>query len=583
MANTSTTANTNQWYHRPAQISPVMTSSGGGHPASMYFLNDSSAPSPVPAAAAGMTNHHQHHHHQQHKQHDFVDYQYSNNNINSNDNYKYLAPRVAHPSNNTNSIHMQYNYNWSNTPISSASHHPAAPSNTAVYTTNNTTCSTSIPFVRILSPDHCLNHHHHHQCAAIATEAPLHNHRLPPLDNDSIVQPEDLPLITDYFRFLMSQFEPCKFQELDRTARGGKRESIEIGFAGLQCRHCNVNSNHSDDSKTNQHQVETSSKARTVKVVRGRKFFWSNVDCLANSISEFSSHLTRCRSCPPEIKVMMGELKEVHPMQAAKVSKGSQKAFLRRVWTRIHHGSCENDDDDDEDDDDAMNGDDVVACSSQIMIPSRSDHYHRNRLLLSKVTLMDKNDNDTLSWSALDRLLHRNIEVFEANDQDVQESEMTPNPVLLGQVGLRCIHCAVSTRTPSSSGSSTECNNSIVANHNDSSSALQYCSFAKKRKAEVTTANTTTCNTQKQNTVYPLSASDIFDAVEDLRCHFECCPCIPTKVFGKLIRASKSSISASACPSVPERQLMYGTNMLGKKLKIRECAEGIRYHGDRDL
>eukprot|EP00814_Leptocylindrus_danicus_P001032 CAMPEP_0116049364 /NCGR_PEP_ID=MMETSP0321-20121206/30124_1 /TAXON_ID=163516 /ORGANISM="Leptocylindrus danicus var. danicus, Strain B650" /LENGTH=560 /DNA_ID=CAMNT_0003531783 /DNA_START=161 /DNA_END=1843 /DNA_ORIENTATION=+ len=560
MANMSTNANTHQMYHRPAQISPVnlTTSSGGGHPGSMYFLNDSSA-SPAAAAsataAAGMTNHH--YIHQQQQQHDFVDYQYIANN-NSNDDYEYLAPLAprVHPSNTNNSMQMQYLYNWNNT-----SHNPATTNSNAAYTTATTN---TVPFVRILSPDH-LNHH---QCA-VATEAPLHHYHLPPLENDSIVQPEDLPLITDYFRFLMSQFESCKFQELDRTARGGKRESIEIGFAGLQCRHCN--GNHSDGETNHKSSGKTNTRA-----VRGRKFFWGNVDRLANSISEFSSHLTRCRACPPEIKIMLGELKEVHPMQAAKVSKGSQKAFLRRVWTRIHHGStgvdgtrtlcsqenadgqmCENDDVDDEYD--AMNGVDV----GHPQIIPRNDHQHR--LLLSKVMLMDNNNN---TCGALDRLLHENIEVFEANDQDVQESEMTRNPVLLGQVGLRCIHCAV-IRTPSTS-SSTERNSSIVNNNNSSAQLRSSSSFAKKRKAEFTT-------TQIQNTVYPLSNSDIFDAVEDLRCHFECCPCIPTKVFGKLIRASKSSISALC----PERQFMYDN--MGKKLKIMECVEGIRYHGDRDL
>ena len=77
---------------------------------------------------------------------------------------------------------------------------------------------------------------------------------------------EDKLLITDYFFFLMRQLEMCNFEESDRKAR--KRESIKIGFGGLQCRHCTRNT-------------------RT----GGRKFFWSNVDRLANSFAEIPAHI----------------------------------------------------------------------------------------------------------------------------------------------------------------------------------------------------------------------------------------------------------------------------------------------------
>lgn len=93
-----------------------------------------------------------------------------------------------------------------------------------------------------------------------------------PSDLYRIVEPntplliEDKKLITDYFFFLMRQLEVCNFEESDRKAR--KRENIKLGFGGLKCRHCT-------------HKTGTS----------GRKFFWSNVDRLANSFAEIPAHI----------------------------------------------------------------------------------------------------------------------------------------------------------------------------------------------------------------------------------------------------------------------------------------------------
>lgn len=81
---------------------------------------------------------------------------------------------------------------------------------------------------------------------------------------NSPLLPEDKRLITDYFFYLMRQLQICFFAEDDRKAR--KRENVTLGFAGLQCRHC-------------------SGKASA------RKFFWSNVDRLANSFAEIPSHI----------------------------------------------------------------------------------------------------------------------------------------------------------------------------------------------------------------------------------------------------------------------------------------------------
>ena len=406
------------------------------------------------------------------------------------------------------------------------------------------------PFIRILSPDHLSQHQQQHPDDDSAA-ALMHT----PLEEDSLVRPEDIPLITDYFRFLMSQFQPCKFQESDRTARGGKRETIELGFGGLQCRHCNAN--HPIKLSSNCHDSSSKTTTTTTPGIRGRKFFWSHVDRLANSISEFSSHLNKCRACPTEVKMMSMKLKEVHPVQAAKVSRGSQKAFLRRVWARIHADDgdgCDRPLCSQEKSATCGDGCENEADGAMMAAISSSD-----RLLLSSAIIeSNKEQEDKVkgaqvvdNTSALDRLLLQNIEVFEADCEDVKASETTSSPVLLGQVGLRCVYCAVALSSRSQQNNERHSNSNVGAS-----------STTKKRKQFITT----------QNTVYPLAASDVFDAVEDLRCHFECCPSIPANLFGKLIRASKSFLS---CPSIVARQSVYEETV--KKIKIMDCVEGIRY------
>merc|ERR1712071_114367 len=67
-----------------------------------------------------------------------------------------------------------------------------------------------------------------------------------------------------------------------------------------------------------------------------RKFFWSNVDRLANSFAEIPSHVLKCRNCPAEMKSALGQIKLRHPEQMALLPRGSQKVFFRRMWRRMH-------------------------------------------------------------------------------------------------------------------------------------------------------------------------------------------------------------------------------------------------------
>jgi hypothetical protein len=129
-----------------------------------------------------------------------------------------------------------------------------------------------------------------------------------------LLEESDRPLLTDFFYHVMKQLRICKFQEADRTTRGGKRDNVEIGYGGLECKHC-------------------------CGTPTPRKFFWANVDRLSNSFSEIPGHILKCKSCPTEVKEAIKTLKKHHHKQMREKSRGSQKTFLRRVWRRMHEGT----------------------------------------------------------------------------------------------------------------------------------------------------------------------------------------------------------------------------------------------------
>jgi hypothetical protein len=126
-----------------------------------------------------------------------------------------------------------------------------------------------------------------------------------------LVEADDKLLLTDFLFYLMKQLQIVRFSEADRKTRGGKRENIQIGFGGLECIHCR-------------------------DTPKARKFFWSGVDRLANSFAEIPGHVFKCLTCPEEVKEALHNLKKVHSEQMARLPRGSQKVFFRRVWKRIH-------------------------------------------------------------------------------------------------------------------------------------------------------------------------------------------------------------------------------------------------------
>jgi len=143
-------------------------------------------------------------------------------------------------------------------------------------------------------------------------------------DVNIVLSHNDRAFLTDYFFFVLMHLSHCEFCDDDRKARGGKRKTIPIGYKGLQCRHCEIAA------------VRAKSNASKGSNSSVRKFFWSDVQRLANSFSEIQNHIFKCSKCPDDIKAMLRVLKKVHPCQMGLLPRGSQKTFFRNMWTRLH-------------------------------------------------------------------------------------------------------------------------------------------------------------------------------------------------------------------------------------------------------
>lgn len=283
---------------------------------------------------------------------------------------------------------------------------------------------------------------------------------------EQLVVEEDRLLLTDYFYYLMKQLRPVRFSESDRRTRGGKREKVKIGYGGLQCLHC-------------------------VDVSNTRKFFWSNVDRLANSFAEIPAHIMKCRRCPQPTKDALLVLKNRHAEQMSRLSRGSQKVFFRRMWRRLHEDDP-NDGGDTVDEEHlaplplhmpmrqhstlermrpapldtkpsaqrsfGQKGESEYSPSSSgseesVYFLQRPAHEAAKALVdssmqsgpptpSSRVLLAIPEDREWLSDT--DCFVRRQLEVFCATSDDVRAAaEDRKYPVAIGQVGIRCIHCAM--------------------------------------------------------------------------------------------------------------------------------------------
>mmetsp|Transcript_1444 Transcript_1444/g.2837 ORF Transcript_1444/g.2837 Transcript_1444/m.2837 type:complete len:1246 (+) Transcript_1444:271-4008(+) len=281
----------------------------------------------------------------------------------------------------------------------------------------------------------------------------------------SLIDRSDADLLTDYFYHMMQQLVVCRFSEKDRKTRGGKRENINIGYGGLQCIHC-------------------------IEATSARKFFWSTVDRLANSFAEIPSHVLKCKHCPDDAKDALLALKGRHPDQMQMLPRGSQKVFFRRMWRRLHDGDSEaaipvRDRRSSSMSETGMdpppsaprprvssstseNGIDpppsalrprISAAEAALKSPEIAAPAAATLLAKSmepeeeaeegsspkpereRVLLAIPEDKDWLS--DMDCFVRNNIEVFSSRYTDVESAAVDRKyPIKIGQVGIRCVHCA---------------------------------------------------------------------------------------------------------------------------------------------
>ena len=349
-------------------------------------------------------------------------------------------------------------------------------------------------------------------------------------ENEILVLDEDRLLLTDYFFYLMKQLRKVTFTEMDRKTRGGKREKIQLGYAGLQCVHC-------------------------TDLPNNRKFFWSNVDRLANSFAEIPAHIYKCRKTPPGITDALSELKRSHAAQMSELPRGSQKVFFRRVWRRLHGddnvtssqlqetitpksppgGSLP-------DIDTKLSGfsPGTASASDQSIIVMERSSKEAAQVLAhasiqesppspsSRVLLAIPEDREWLS--DLDCLVRRQIEVFCASKDDVEAAKAERMyPIVEGQVGIRCIHCAVA------------------------------------RRGEV--------DTKGLAAAYPFSVNGVFESVREFqRVHLDICPNLPPATKTKLT----SLKLATSLTSVLRKYYILSAKALG----LYDTTHGIRAGGE---
>jgi hypothetical protein len=362
-------------------------------------------------------------------------------------------------------------------------------------------------------------------------------------ESEQLVQEEDRLLLTEYFYYMMKQLRPVRFSESDRRTRGGKREKIRVGYGGLQCVHC-------------------------VDIQNSRKFFWSNVDRLANSFAEIPGHILKCRRCPQPYKDALLLLKQRHADQMSRLPRGSQKVFFRRMWNRLHK-----EDPDDhsehspeqqfmapsENPPDKMPGRassvtrpselDVSSTPHDSSPPGTSGSEGSSIYFLqrpsseaakaladasiqpgppspnSRVLLAIPEDKDWLS--DMDCFIRRQLEVFCATSEDIEQAlEDRKYPVKLGQVGIRCIHCAL-----------------------------------------------TQNGARAQAVAYPFSISGIYESAREFqRLHLENCENLPLSAKSKLV-SLRGSTSLS---SVLRKYYVLAARALG----LHDTMNGIRAGGD---
>lgn len=126
-----------------------------------------------------------------------------------------------------------------------------------------------------------------------------------------IVLPTDKRYTTSFTFQVMSQLQACTFTEADRL---GRRRGLEVGYAGLACRHC-------------------------VGGYGSGRFFPSSIKTMSDASKTLDvvyKHMCKCKKCPPKVKNTLMELRRFHDSERAKMPFGNQRAFFQKIWSRLH-------------------------------------------------------------------------------------------------------------------------------------------------------------------------------------------------------------------------------------------------------
>ena len=126
-----------------------------------------------------------------------------------------------------------------------------------------------------------------------------------------IALPTDKRYTTAFTFHLMSQLQPCTFTEADRL---GRRRGLEVGYAGLACRHC-------------------------VGGYGSGRFFPSSVKTMSDASKTLDvvyKHMCKCKKTPPKVKNALLDFRRFHDSERSKMPFGNQRVFFTKIWCRLH-------------------------------------------------------------------------------------------------------------------------------------------------------------------------------------------------------------------------------------------------------
>eukprot|EP00985_Skeletonema_marinoi_P032360 scaffold39117_cov148-Skeletonema_marinoi.AAC.6 len=256
-----------------------------------------------------------------------------------------------------------------------------------------------------------------------------------------LVLPEDKDLITDYLYLAMEQMQPCNLMDADRV---GCYKGRKTGFPGLACRHC------------------------VGQAGCGRYFPASEASLSQTTTSQtIVNHVRNCRRCPIDIREQLEFMKMSKAVikKSDKPKHGGRKVFFRRLWCRIQRiPIIEEEEFPEEPSKKEMkiprkrkNSDTSTseAKKSKIDAPESTELNDSSKGALARTEGTKKKKNgrkyafigkallakgDDTHWLSQAEVYIRQelVEVFTATKEDKYDFGEPE----VGQVGVRCVHCA---------------------------------------------------------------------------------------------------------------------------------------------